>query len=55
MRCKMSFLLFLMLGISLGTFGQNVELNTALMESTFKIQGAARGNAGMLSIGTVFF
>jgi hypothetical protein len=55
MRYRMRVLLIAMLGITLGAFGQKVELNTALMESTFKIQGAARGNPQLISLGTAFF
>lgn len=55
MRCKTIVLVFAMLGVSLGAFSQKIELNTALMESTFKIQGAARGNPLLTSVGTVFF
>ena len=55
MRYKLTLLFLIMLGVSFGAFTQTIELNTALMESTFKIQGPARDNPKLISVGTAFF
>jgi hypothetical protein len=52
---KVMVVLLGILGTSVEARSQRPELNTALMESTFKIQGIARGNPAGTVVGTVFF